>query len=129
MDAPITITLYGLLITVLILTGLAALVLLIVLIIRLIKVIGRIDKFVETNSDPITASIKNLPAISENIAVVSDNMTGVTKSAGEILDGIDNFVESTAVENGGILGTITTVASLVRSVIQVIRNITGRDDE
>lgn len=128
MDTPITITIYGVLITLLIMAGLTVLVLLIILIIKAIKLFGKINMFVDSNSAPLTASIKNIPGITENVLEVSENMTGVSRSAGEIMDNVDGFLETSSIGEGGILGTITTVASLVRSIIQVIKKITGNDD-
>jgi len=125
MNTPITVTPYGILISLLILTGFVALVFLVICLYKVIRILGKVNKFVDANSAPVTASIQKLPEIAENVSVVTKNLTGVTESAGEILDGLDGI---TSENDGGIVGTITMIASLVQNVIQVIRNIANKDE-
>ena len=127
MDTPIIVTPYGILIALLILAGLTALVFLIICLFKAMKLLGKINKFVDANSAPMTATIQILPAIAENVSTVSENMTGITESAGDIIDGFTGAGDSGS-GDGGIMGTITVIANLIQNIIQVFRNLTGRDD-
>lgn len=126
MNTPIIVTPYGILVSLLILTGLVAMVFLSICLFKVMRLLGKINKFVDDNSKPVTASIQMLPEITENVSVVSKNMTGITESAGEIIDGFGGVTGDSA--DGGFLGTITVIANLIQNVIQVFKNFTGRND-
>ena len=127
MNTPITITPYDILIALLIIAGAVALVLLIICLFRLIKILGKINKFVDKNSAPLTTSIEKLPEITENVSTVSKNMTGITETAGDILVGIDGIAGSDSLGDGGLLGTITVIVSAVKNIIQFLKNLVSRD--
>ena len=126
MDTQIIITPYGIFIALLVLAGLTALTFLIICLFKLIKLLGKINKFVDTNSAPVTAAIQMLPDITENVATVSSNVAIVTESAGNILDGFTGGGDNTGA--GGIIGTVTVIANLIQNIIQVFRNLTGKDE-
>lgn len=126
MNTPIIVTPYGILISLLILTGLVAMVFLSICLFKVMRLLGKINKFVDDNSKPVTTSIQMLPEITENVSVVSKNMTGITESAGDLIDGFSGITGDSG--DGGFLGTITVIANLIQNVIQVFRNFTGKDD-
>ena len=128
MNTPITITPYDILIALLILAGAVALILLVICLIKLIMILGKINRFIDKNSAPITTSIEKLPEITENVSVVSKNMTGITESAGDILVGLDGIAGSDSLGEGGFLGTVTVIVTLVQNVIQFFRNLSNKDD-
>jgi hypothetical protein len=128
MNTPITITPFDILIAFLILAGAVALVLLVICLYRMIKILGKVSRFIDKNSAPLTTSIEKLPEITENVSVVSKNMTGITETAGDLLIGLDSVAGSDSLGEGGILGTITVIVSVVQNIIQFFRNLSNKDD-
>ena len=128
MNTPIIITPFDILVTLLIITGFAALVFLIICLYRLFKILGKVNKFVDANNAPLTSSIKLLPEITENVSAVSKNMVGITESAGDIVDGLDEIAGTATLSDGGFLGTVTVIATLIQNIIQVVKNLTGKEE-
>jgi len=126
MDTPIIVTPYGILVSLLILTGLVAMVFLAMLLYKAMRLLGKINKFVDDNSKPVTESIKMLPEITENVSISSKNISEITESAGELIEGFDGITRDSG--GDGILGKITIIANIIQDAILVFRSLTGRDD-
>jgi len=127
MDTPIIVTPSAILLTLLILTSFVALVFLCVCLYKLIRLLCKVNKFVDDNVAPITASIQKLPEITENISVISMNVSEISESAGDIAEGFAGTTCSSS--EGGIISTITMISNLIQTVIQVVRRFTGADED
>jgi hypothetical protein len=128
MNTPIIVTPYGILISLLILSGFVALVFLCICLFKVIRLLGKINKFVDDNIKPVTESIQMMPEITENASAVCKNLNGITETAGNMIEGFDDAVGGSSNEGGGIFGTISFIASLVQNIVQVFKNLLGKDD-
>lgn len=125
MNKQFTFTPKELLVGLLLLLAVVAFVFLIILLIKLISAIGRVNKLLASNEENIEKTLHDLPVITENTSITLANVRGITDVANDVVSDVGELVDS-FVTPSGPAGILASVAGAVVSVVQVVREFSGK---
>jgi len=119
MNEPIVVTPYGVLVGLLILTGLVALIFLIICLIKLYTILRKVNKILDTNEKAISETIQNLPVLTETATSACENVRDFSESANDVFINLGSAVASDGSEEG-LISTISDITSIVTKIVQVV---------